>query len=149
MSKEQSSPYVPYKLGMELKLRGFNRPCTTFFGRETKEVHFLDQQHGIHVKHINTKCNNPNNDTITAPTYCQVAEWLREDFGIDTWIEPVNPEAGPERSFTGHVTNCWGLAGYGLNKDYNQAWMELIECIITLPSFIKKSDSYNSAPVNQ
>ena len=92
--------FVPYKQALALKELGFDEPCFGLFIRDKSLL----------VKEM------PNQNEceiyfggILAPTFSQAFRWLREKYGLYSWI---TIELGNKSTF------CWVLSGEHTSTQY-------------------------------
>jgi len=63
-----SDLFVPYKIALRLKKKGFNEPCLASFKNKKLQLVLID-------------------GTTQAPTYQQVVDWLAKKFNIDILLD--------------------------------------------------------------
>ena len=92
--------FVPYEQALALKELGFNEHCFAFYnGKFIQSTEFdFDSYNSIDVGH------HP-----LAPTFSQAFRWLREKYGLYSWI---TIELGNKSTF------CWVLSGEHTSTQY-------------------------------
>ena len=89
--------FVPYEQALALKDLGFDEPCITSYNKSEKLFKIWEDEQVIGI----TKCS--------APTFSQAFRWLREKYGLYSWI---TIELGNKSTF------CWVLSGEHTSTQY-------------------------------
>lgn len=124
--------FVPYNLALELKEKGFNEPCFTWWGKyppHDKEPELINV--GGHIFE-NTFTNHPDTNT-TAPLYQQVIDWFREKHKLHFYIETTPSfDKMQGNKFKVSIKSCfepfkWTTGHYYLGDTYYEALDKAIE----------------------
>jgi len=76
--------FVPYDRALKLKELGFDGECVTFY--ENNILKAVDQHWGMSFSGISEKLGYKVDDLILAPLFCQVFDWFREKYNLNSFI---------------------------------------------------------------
>jgi hypothetical protein len=113
--------FVPYEQALALKELGFDEPC---FGYYSEGELILNSHTNNHMQRFR----------YSAPTFSQAFRWLREKYGLYSWI---TIELGNKSTF------CWVLSGEHTSTQY-AAYFHTYEeaelaCLIKLIEIVKQN----------
>ncbi len=86
---EMKQQFISHTLAKQLKEKGFNEPCLSFFNRKGQLVRYhngdkdWNDLSGQSMKNSDIKLL----DTFTAPTTQQVTDWLREVHHLHLYVD--------------------------------------------------------------
>lgn len=69
--------FVPYEVALALKELGYNKPCFAYYG----------EINGGEIELFLKKNFDTEARYVLAPTFSQAAQWIRDTFGIHSWID--------------------------------------------------------------
>lgn len=86
------SLFVPYEIAVKLKEVGFDEPCFNYYHNDNddsndKSFYLFEFMHTFGIKNSERVTNQGFENTISAPMYQQIVDWLSEKFNIDVLLD--------------------------------------------------------------
>ena len=120
--------FIPYEQAQELKQLGFNEPCFGYY-LDNKFQFFAD------VRSCNT--NSEFGFYPTALTYSQAFRWFREEYVLDSIVQPTYSTKYQYRVFKVETKSKVQVYGDYISKEFNTYEEAELACLIKLIKIVK------------
>jgi hypothetical protein len=120
--------FIPYEQALELKQLGFNEPCFGYY-LDNKFQFFAD------VRSCNT--NSEFGFYPTALTYSQAFRWFREEYVLDSIVQPTYSTKYQYRVFKVEAKSKVQVYGDYMSKEFNTYEEAELACLKKLIEIAK------------
>jgi hypothetical protein len=138
MNKE----FIPYEQALELKELGFDEPCLAFYQVEYHEKLpvMVDDDDQYRISGFRT-CKNseiPNHYTAS-PTYSQAFRWFREEYVLDSIVQPTYSTKYQYRVFNVETKSKVQVYGDYMGKEFKTYEEAELACLKKLIEIVKSN----------
>jgi len=120
--------FIPYEEALELKELGFDEPCFGYYNVSNQEL----------IEDLsNNRTGNDDSRWASAPLYQQAFRWFRENYILDSIVQPTYSTKYQYRIFNVETKSKVQVYGDYMGKEFNTYEEAELACLKKLIELVK------------